>query len=372
MEKIKELSVFFPAYNEEKNIEKTVLSANKVMENVVENYEIIVVDDGSKDKTKEIVKKLSMDNDKIRLVEHEVNKGYGGAIRTGFKSCKYEWIVFADSDGQFEFSELPNFISTQRETNADLVIGYYKKRQVPFKRKLNSSIWQLIVRILFGLNVKDIDCGFKLIRKKVIDSMVLESGRGAFISTEFLVKAKADNYKIVEIPVTHYPREEGEATGADLKVILNSFKDLYKLKKRFLLFCFVGITSALVSLLVFNIFFWTGFQFITSMVIGILSATTYNFFMNRNITFSARGIPIQNQLWRYGIVYLVSQGVNLGVGVIMKFLLEDGFVLTNIAVLIGIAVSIPFSFIGSLLWAFKKKGEENKIFKLIEKGGRNI
>lgn len=368
MEKIKEISVFFPAYNEEKNIEKTVLLANKVLERVAEEYEIIVVDDGSKDKTKEIVKKLSDENDKIRLVEHKINRGYGGALKTGFKNCKYKWMVFTDSDGQFDFSEFPNFLATQRKTKADLVIGYYKKRKVSFKRKLSTFVWQLIVRILFGLKVKSIDCGFKLIRKKVIDSMVLESERGAFISTEFLVKAKEKKNKIVEIPVSHYERKEGEATGSDWKVILNSFKDLYKLKKRFLLFSFVGLTSALTSLLIFNLFFWIGFSFVLSMVIGIVFSLAYNFLMNRNITFSAKNMNIKKQISRYLVVYFISQGINLFVSTVIKSLIGKGFLLTNLAVVTGIAVSVPFSFIGSLLWAFKKKGEENKIFKIMEEG----
>lgn len=366
MEKIKEISVFFPAYNEEKNIERTVLLADKVLKKFAEEYEIIVVDDGSKDKTGEIVKKLASQNKRIRLVTHKKNKGYGHAVRSGFKNSKYEWIVFTDSDGQFDFSEFPNFISTQRETNADLVVGYYRKRQVSFKRKLNTSLWQIIIRILFGLKVKDIDCGFKLIRKNVIDYMNLESERGAFISTEFLVKAKAGKHKIAEIPVTHYARESGEATGSDIKVILNSFKDLYKLKKRFILFCFVGLTSALMSLIVFNILFWFGLGFTFCLFFGIIFSTIYNFLMNRNLTFSAKGIPIKKQLGKYGFVYSISQGINLLIASIMVYLLGPGNLQANIAVLVGIAFSIPFSFLGSLLWAFKKKGKEMEVFQLIE------
>ncbi|KKN48145.1 hypothetical protein LCGC14_0655890 [marine sediment metagenome] len=354
MEKIKEISVFFPAYNEEKNIERTILIANKVLKKLADKYEILVIDDGSKDNTGEVVKRLSLKNKKIKLITHKENKGYGSAVRSGFKNCKYEWIVFTDSDGQFDFSELPNFISTQRKTKADLVVGYYKKRRVSFIRKFNSYIWQIIIRILFGLKVKDIDCGFKLIKRNVVKPMNLKSERGAFISTEFLIKAKAENFKIVEIPVTHYPRKEGEATGANFRVIISSFIDLYKLKKKFLIFCFVGGTSALLSLIVFNILFWFGFVFSTSLILGIIFALIYNFLMNRNITFSATGVPIKRQAWRYGVVYFISQSVNFLVSSAMAYLIKGGTLYANIAVITGIVVSIPFSFFGSLLWAFKK------------------
>ena len=355
MEKLKEVSAFFPAYEEEANIEKTVLCAEKTLKQVADKYEILVIDDGSKDKTGEIVKKLATRNNKIKLITHKENKGYGHSLRSGFKNAKYKWITFTDSDGQFDFSEFPNFILAQRKANADLVVGYYKKRQVSFTRKLNTFFWQFIIRILFGLNVKDIDCGFKLIRKKVIDSIELTAGRGAFISTEFLVKAKAKNFKIIEIPVTHYSRKDGKSTGSNIKVIINSFKDLYKLKRKFLTFCFVGGTSALVSLIMFNFFYWMKVGFILSVVLGISLALIYNFLMNRAVTFKASETPIKKQWWKHGIVYFISQGINLGMSFVVFSILGEGTLRANISVITGIAISIPFSFFGSLLWTFKKR-----------------
>src|SRR3989344_1371819 len=233
MKPLKEISVFFPAYNEERKIKHTVLSADRNLKKIANKYEIIVIDDGSKDKTSEISKELSSKNKNIKLIQHEKNKGYGAALISGFYNSKYEWILFTDSDGQFDFSEITKFISTQKKTNADLVIGYYIKRKVNFARKLNTFMWQLFVRIMFGLKVKDIDCGFKLVRKKVIESIPrLESQRGAFITTEFLLKANSKKFKIVEIPVHHFASTESASTGANLDVIINSFKDLFKLKKK--------------------------------------------------------------------------------------------------------------------------------------------
>lgn len=227
---ISELSVFFPAYNEEPEIENTVIKAKKVLEKIAKKWEIIIVNDGSKDNTLIISKKLAKTDKKIRVINHKKNRGYGAAFKSGFYDAKYEWIAFTDADGQFDFSEISRFIRTQKKTKSDLVIGYYKDRKVSFSRKLNTFMWELVVRIMFGLNVRDIDCGFKLVSKRVIDKIPkLEAERGAFISTEFLVKAKREGFKIVEIGVTHYPRTAGHGTGADLNVILNSFKDLFSL-----------------------------------------------------------------------------------------------------------------------------------------------
>lgn len=227
---VSELSVFLPAFNEEKTIKDVVLKTKAVLEGVAAKWEIIVVNDGSNDSTVEIVQGLVEKDKRIRLINHDKNRGYGASLRSGLYESKYEWISFIDSDGQFDFSEITSFIARQKETNADIVIGYYKKRQVSRFTVLTSKIWELVVFVLFGLNVRDIDCGFKLISKKVVDSIPkLESEKGAFISSELLVKARNKGFKIVEIPVNHYPRAGGVATGRKLSVIIKSFVDLFRL-----------------------------------------------------------------------------------------------------------------------------------------------
>jgi glycosyltransferase involved in cell wall biosynthesis len=229
--KINTLSVFFPAYNEESNIKNTVLKARNVLEHLnLKDWEIIIVNDGSKDKTLDTAKRLSEEYDRISVISHQINRGYGASLKSGFYNAKFDWIAFTDSDGQFDFSEIVNFLETQEKKSADLVIGFYKKRQEPFSKILTSKIWEALIFVLFGLKVKDIDCGFKLISKKVIQKIPkLESERGAFISSELLIKAKKAGFKIVEIPVTHYPRKSGKPTGRSLKVIFRSFADLFSL-----------------------------------------------------------------------------------------------------------------------------------------------
>lgn len=227
------ISVFFPTYNEEGNIKNTVIKAVNVLEKRFKKWEIIIVNDGSKDKTKEIADELRRKDLRIRVISHPENRGYGASLQSGFYNSKYNWIAFTDSDGQFDFSEIDIFIKKQEETNADLVIGYYKKRQVSKFKIITSKMWEISVMILFGLSVKDIDCGFKLLKKDVIKKIPkLESERGAFISSEFLIKAKKAGFKIVEIAVTHYPRTQGKGTGRDLKVIVKSFVDLFKLWRK--------------------------------------------------------------------------------------------------------------------------------------------
>jgi glycosyltransferase involved in cell wall biosynthesis len=227
---IDSISVFFPVYNEEENIKNTVLSAIKVLEEIANEWEIIIVNDGSTDNSLAVSKVLSRNDNRIKVISNLKNRGYGASLKSGFYNSKYPWICFTDADGQFDFSEIKKFISKQKEEKADLVIGYYLGRKVSLFTILTSKIWEIIVFILFGMKVKDTDCGFKLISKKVIDTIdKLEAERGAFISSELLIKAKRKGFKIVQVGVKHYPRKMGKGTGRSIKGIIKSFIDLTKL-----------------------------------------------------------------------------------------------------------------------------------------------
>ncbi len=228
---IDELSVFFPCYNEEKNIKNTVSKAIPILQQTAAKWEIILINDGSKDNTGKVLEEIQQEYPKqIKIITHNPNRGYGAALKSGLYNSQYQWITFTDSDGQFDFSEITDLIKKQQSSKADIVIGYYLSRQVSKTAILTSKIWELIVFILFGLHVTDIDCGFKLLNKKVVETIPkLEAERGAFISSEFLIKSKKAGFKIVEIGVHHYPRTEGKATGRNIKVILKSFSDLFRL-----------------------------------------------------------------------------------------------------------------------------------------------
>jgi glycosyltransferase involved in cell wall biosynthesis len=228
---INELSVFFPCYNEEKNIKNTIDKTIPVLQKIAEKWEILLINDGSKDNTAKVLEEIQKQYPKqIKIITHNPNRGYGAALKSGLYGSQYQWVAFTDADGQFDFTEITKLIQKQQETHSDIVIGYYLARQVSKAAILTSKIWELIVFILFGLHVTDIDCGFKLINKKVIDTIPkLEAERGAFISSEFLIKSKKAGFKISEVGVHHYPRVEGKATGRNIKVIIKSFSDLFRL-----------------------------------------------------------------------------------------------------------------------------------------------
>ncbi len=224
---VQKLSVFFPCFNEEGNIVSTVEKAQKVLENLdLEDYEIIVVDDGSRDKTGEKAENYAKKHDKIKVI-HQRNGGYGAALQAGFYQSKFDWITYTDADGQFDFSEVTKFIDKTFE--ADLIIGYRIKRNDPFIRLVIAKGWAILLFIFFGLKLKDVDCGFKIVSKRFLDTIPhLESTRGGMINAELVIKAEKYGFNIVQIGVNHYPRLFGKPTGASLKVIINSFIDLVK------------------------------------------------------------------------------------------------------------------------------------------------
>jgi dolichol-phosphate mannosyltransferase len=231
--KMEELSVFFPAYNEEKNIKKTVLDAKDVLRNIADKWEIIIVDDGSKDETGKISDRLAKKDKNIKVIHHSPNRGYGGALKSGYIKAKYKWVAFSDSDGQFDFSQIDRFIKKQRKTNADLVLGIREKRADSPLRSLFTFVWsRLLPRVLFGLRVTDYSCGFKLIRKTVYEEVQPLVAEEKVTQIEMLVKAQRAGFKFAEVMVSHHPRIHGSQTGANLKVVTRSLVDLLKLKKQ--------------------------------------------------------------------------------------------------------------------------------------------
>jgi glycosyltransferase involved in cell wall biosynthesis len=224
------LSVVLPAYNEEQNVERAVQHVSDVAETLDRDYEIILVNDGSADRTGEIGRELEDRIPHFRLVEHYPNRGYGGALKAGFEAATKELIAFYPADAQFDFGEIERLLQPVEE-DADIVCGYRFNRQDNFVRKLNAFGWNMVVRLLFGDLCRDIDCGFKLFRRGMLDHVNIVSD-GAMIDTEFLAGAKARGFRIAEAPLTHLPREAGEATGANLAVIVKAFRDLVRFRRR--------------------------------------------------------------------------------------------------------------------------------------------
>jgi len=223
------ISVFFPCYNEEKNLEALTNSALNFLATISDRYEVIIVNDGSKDRTREIAEGLSKRDHHVKVFHHETNLGYGAALKTGFKNSTLDYIFFTDGDNQFDIKEIARLLPFSEEF--DIVAGYRTNRRDNLIRRLNARSFNLFVRMLFGLKIKDLNCAFKLFKKKVIDAIDITS-TGAFINAEILIKAKKKGFRIKEVGVTHYPRQWGSQTGANLRVILRAFYELFKLRKK--------------------------------------------------------------------------------------------------------------------------------------------
>lgn len=223
MNKIPELSIFFPFWNEEENIESVVKKAIPVAQKVASKWEIIMVDDGSSDGTLKIARRLAAEDPHLVVVADPRNRGYGAALKHGFSNAKYNLVVFTDGDGQFDFSEVVRLL--EEIDNADMVIGFRKKRlDNPFRHVLMNllKVWDLI---LFGLYFKDIDCGFKLFKKEALGEIMPLKSEGAMITTEILAKARKKKLKIAQAQVSHYPRKYGDQSGGNARVIIRAIRE---------------------------------------------------------------------------------------------------------------------------------------------------
>lgn len=229
MKKLPALSIFFPFYNEEANIERVIRAALEAAPQFAERYEIIAVNDGSRDRTGEIADRLASEfPGVVRAVHNNPNLGYGGAVARGLHEARLEWIFFTDGDGQFDIREMDKLINLL--DHCDFAVGYRMKRADPLIRKTNAFCWGVLVRALFGLKVRDIDCAFKLLPRSLVEKIELRS-QGALISTELLARARYRGLRIAEVGVNHYPRVAGQQTGANIRVILRAFRELFKLRR---------------------------------------------------------------------------------------------------------------------------------------------
>jgi glycosyltransferase involved in cell wall biosynthesis len=222
------LSLCLPVYNEAENIEETLEEAFAVLPECVEDFEVVVVNDGSYDDTGAILARYAKKEPSLRVVTHPRNLGYGAALTSALRAARAELVCFTDSDGQFSLLELPSFLS--QLNGHDVVIGYRRKRAEQGLRSWNAWAWNRLIRAVLGVKVRDLDCGFKLFRWETVQRLNLSS-RGACISAEILAQCLRNHAKIVEVPVHHYPRVYGAPTGAAFSVIMRAFRELPHLVK---------------------------------------------------------------------------------------------------------------------------------------------
>ena len=231
--RLPELSYFFPAHDEEANVEALVGEALAELPALAERFEILIVDDGSRDRTGAIADELAARHpDLVRAVHHPKNLGYGAALRSGFGAARHGFVAFTDGDRQFRVADLGRLTTRMAAADhPDVVVGYRIKRADPFIRTLYARTYRLANRIFFGLPVTDVDCACKLFRREALQGIRVESG-GAFLSAELLIKLRAAGRTIAEVGVPHHPRTAGSPTGAQPPVILRAVRDFWRLRLR--------------------------------------------------------------------------------------------------------------------------------------------
>ncbi len=196
----------------------------------IEDYEIIIVDDGSRDDSGSLADELAAASPRVRVVHHPQNRGYGEALKSGFAAATKDWVMYTDGDGQFNVADLQQFLPYVE--NYDALLGYRLQRQDHWGRKLNAMLWSLAVRMLIGVKARDIDCGFKVLRRETLAKVLPLQASGAVISAELIAKLQRSGARIQEIGVAHYARHGGQPTGANLRVIARALKELWRLSRR--------------------------------------------------------------------------------------------------------------------------------------------
>lgn len=225
----KSISIIFPAYNEAENIEAVVQQAIHCIDRIFQEWEIILVNDGSQDRTGELINRLAAAHPSVMALHHDCNEGYGAALKTGITHASKDLLFFCDADLQFHLSELLLLLIWSEQY--DLVIGYREKRCDPWYRRLNAMGWNFVVRCVLRLHVRDIDCAFKLFHRTVFEAIRIDAV-GAMVNTDILVQATRMGFAIREVPITHFPRHRGQQTGARLRVICKAFRELASLYRK--------------------------------------------------------------------------------------------------------------------------------------------
>lgn len=221
------VSIVLPCHDEAGNVAPMVAQATAAAEAAADAHEILIVDDGSTDGTRAAALAQVAADPRVRLLVHEHNRGYGAALRTGFRAARLEWIFLTDADCQFELMELVDALPAA--ATCDLVCGHRVRRADPLHRRMNARAWNALVDRMFDLHVRDVDCAFKLMRREVIQSLDLDAD-GAVVSTELLVRAQSAGARIGELGVSHRPRASGRSSGAGPAVVLRAFHELRALR----------------------------------------------------------------------------------------------------------------------------------------------
>lgn len=235
------LSVFFPAYNDEGSIAKLIHEALALLPQLTNDYEVIVINDGSSDGTAALLDELARRQPRLRIVHHPRNRGYGGALRSGFEHAAKDLVFYTDGDGQYDVGELVKLIPLMTE-EVDVVNGYKIKRSDARRRIVLGAVYKFTARCLFGLPIRDVDCDFRLMRRKVIQGIELTSTSGV-VCTEMIYKLRAAGCRFTETPVQHYPRLHGQSQFFTLRRVARTGYDFFRLWLKLVVWPRLGIKS---------------------------------------------------------------------------------------------------------------------------------
>ena len=224
--RLPELSASFPAHNEEANVEGMLEDMLTGLPEFADDFEIIVVDDGSTDDTFALAQAIARQDSRVRVLRHEINRGYGAAVWTGLQAGTKDFAFFTDGDRQFDIQSLQGLV--EEIDDYDAVVGYRVGRQDNAIRRANAHAWNFLIRALLDVPVRDIDCAFKLFRREALDGLEVRA-TGAMFSAELLARMVSRGARIRECPVGHLPREAGVSSGGNLRVILRAFQELFGL-----------------------------------------------------------------------------------------------------------------------------------------------
>ena len=221
------LSIFFPAYNDSGTIASLVITALRTARKLTPNHEVIVVNDGSADGTAEILDELARTYAQVRVVHHEKNRGYGGALRSGFASATRELVFYTDGDAQYDPAEM-ELLWRRFGADVDLVNGYKISRSDPLHRVVIGRVYHHTVKLLFGLSVRDVDCDFRMMRRSIFETVHLEKNSGV-ICLEMMKKITDGGFRIAEVPVHHYHRAYGKSQFFNFKRLFRTAIDVFRL-----------------------------------------------------------------------------------------------------------------------------------------------
>ena len=230
-EKLSSISFFCPAYYDEKNLPILIPKVHSFLSSITDTFEIIIVEDGSPDKTGDVADELATRFPYVRVIHHERNMGYGAALRDGFVQARYDYVMYTDGDNQYDVTEFGPYLHLLK--SADVISGYVTEKAVTFRRKVQSFVYNWLIRVLFFVWCRDIDCAMKVYSRKALSAMTIKS-TSAFIDAEMIIKTKKAGLTVAQFPVSHFPRSSGLASGSKLNVILPTVRDMIKYRFGFL------------------------------------------------------------------------------------------------------------------------------------------